>query len=316
MTSEYIPPLTSLSEAEQRAIKSSLLTEHFQFPPETFARNGMDLANQTIYAASKIVEDSLMTMTRPPEEEGDERPFVFDGDDVQKGVYRLETLLEAAVDKYFDLFELFALRNSFNLPSELIPYIVLSHQERLDDALLGQDRSAIEEYEHEFALYEQALQQERALKCVEELGQRKLNRINAIANEVGQMSSSEPISSRVEHLSSQLPQLHQQLVALLEAPSPSLSTSLGTHTNPSSSTTIAHEPWSESRSAFVNWATKAKIDALPTSTMTTMGSGTGAAGSVEDSALEGLRRGMQETGRGEEAMVSSYLKSECCERVD
>ncbi|KDE06762.1 hypothetical protein MVLG_02958 [Microbotryum lychnidis-dioicae p1A1 Lamole] len=295
MATEYIPPLTSLSAAEQRSIKSSLLTEHFQFPPETFARNGMDLANQTIYAATKIVEDSLMTMTRLPEEEGDERPFVFEGDDVQKGVYRLETLLEAAVDKYFDLFELFALRNSFNLPSELIPYIVLSHQERLDDALLGQDRSAIEEYEHELASYEQALQKERALKCVEELGQRKLDRINAIANEVGQMSSAEPMSTRIEQLSSQLPQLHQTLSVLLETPSPSLGSTL-----PSSTTTTnAHEPWSESRSAFVNWATKAKIDALPSSSTLT---GAGSSGSTGDSALEGLRRGMQETGGGGEAL--------------
>ncbi|SGY14134.1 BQ5605_C010g06075 [Microbotryum silenes-dioicae] len=297
MATEYIPPLTSLSAAEQRSIKSSLLTEHFQFPPETFARNGMDLANQTIYAATKIVEDSLMTMTRLPEEEGDERPFVFEGDDVQKGVYRLETLLEAAVDKYFDLFELFALRNSFNLPSELIPYIVLFHQERLDDALLGQDRSAIEEYEHELASYEQTLQKERALKCVEELGQRKLDRINAIANEVGQMSSAEPMSTRIEQLSSQLPQLHQTLSVLLETPSPSLGSAL-----PSSTTTTnAHEPWSESRSAFVNWATKAKIDALPSSSTLT---GAGSSGSTGDSALEGLRRGMQETGGGGEALVS------------
>lgn len=48
----------------------------------------------------------------------------------------METLLESSIDKYFDMFELFVLRNPFtfgvdsnNQPNDnLIPYVQLSHQ--------------------------------------------------------------------------------------------------------------------------------------------------------------------------------------------
>jgi hypothetical protein len=41
---------------------------------------------------------------------------------------RLETLLEAAIDKHFDLFEIYVLRNTFAVKTELIPFIELRHQ--------------------------------------------------------------------------------------------------------------------------------------------------------------------------------------------
>lgn len=44
---------------------------------------------------------------------------------------RLETLLEAAIDKHFDLFEIYVLRNTFAIKTELIPFIELRHQVRL-----------------------------------------------------------------------------------------------------------------------------------------------------------------------------------------
>jgi hypothetical protein len=45
-----------------------------------------------------------------------------------QGCYRLETLLEHSIDKQFDLFEIFMLRNTFKVDEDLIPYLQLSHQ--------------------------------------------------------------------------------------------------------------------------------------------------------------------------------------------
>jgi kinetochore protein Mis12/MTW1 len=47
-----------------------------------------------------------------------------------QGIYRLETLLETAIDKHFDLFEIFVLRNTFAIETDLIPFIALAHQVR------------------------------------------------------------------------------------------------------------------------------------------------------------------------------------------
>jgi hypothetical protein len=42
----------------------------------------MDLANATMYAATKIVDESLQQLATDPV--GDERPFKLDEDDIQK----------------------------------------------------------------------------------------------------------------------------------------------------------------------------------------------------------------------------------------
>ena len=45
-----------------------------------------------------------------------------------QGMVKLETLLENAVDRSFDLFELYLLRNTFHVDTDLIPYITLEDQ--------------------------------------------------------------------------------------------------------------------------------------------------------------------------------------------
>lgn len=76
-------PAASLdSPAEAKAIKANLLTEHFKWAPETFAKGGMDLANATLYAATRIAEASLQQLSTVAE--GDDRPFTLEEDDIQK----------------------------------------------------------------------------------------------------------------------------------------------------------------------------------------------------------------------------------------
>lgn len=47
-----------------------------------------------------------------------------------QSIYRLETLLEDAIDTQFDLFEIFVLRNTFTFSDDLLPYISLPHHVR------------------------------------------------------------------------------------------------------------------------------------------------------------------------------------------
>ncbi len=50
-------------------------------------------------------------------------------DEIENGVYQLETLLEATVDKTFDKFEIYTLRNILTVPDELAPWMRLGHYE-------------------------------------------------------------------------------------------------------------------------------------------------------------------------------------------
>lgn len=49
--------------------------------------------------------------------------------EIENGLHQLETLLEATVDKAFDKFEIFVLRNIFRVPDDLMSWIRLKHYE-------------------------------------------------------------------------------------------------------------------------------------------------------------------------------------------
>jgi len=50
-------------------------------------------------------------------------------DEIENGVHQLETLLESTVDKSFDMFELYTLRNILTVPDDLTPWMQLKHYE-------------------------------------------------------------------------------------------------------------------------------------------------------------------------------------------
>lgn len=126
-------PLTSLTPAEVRLLTFEILTEHFTWSPETLAKLGMECANHTI---SSVIDNDVEPFLHQhfaaaydvPGEEGFEIRTGLNEDELGKGLVQLETLLESAIDKRFDLFELYLLRNVFTIPVELIPYLELAHQ--------------------------------------------------------------------------------------------------------------------------------------------------------------------------------------------
>lgn len=49
--------------------------------------------------------------------------------EIENGVHQLETLLESTVDKAFDQFEIYTLRNILTIPDNLAPWMRLGHYE-------------------------------------------------------------------------------------------------------------------------------------------------------------------------------------------
>ena len=49
--------------------------------------------------------------------------------ELENGVHQLETLLESTVDKSFDKFEIYTLRNILTIPDDLAPWMRLAHYE-------------------------------------------------------------------------------------------------------------------------------------------------------------------------------------------
>lgn len=65
-------PISTLSEPSLKALKASILTEHFGWAPEAFAKQGMEVANMNMYAITDAVEQSLLLMTAKGGEGGGE----------------------------------------------------------------------------------------------------------------------------------------------------------------------------------------------------------------------------------------------------
>jgi len=126
-------PLSSLSPAQIRLLTFQILTEHFTWSPETLAKLGMECANHTLVSVIEhdvepFLQQHFAAAYAIAAEEGVDGPSGLNEAELGKGLVQLETLLESGVDKRFDLFELYLLRNVFTIPQDLIPFLELSHQ--------------------------------------------------------------------------------------------------------------------------------------------------------------------------------------------
>jgi kinetochore protein Mis12/MTW1 len=98
--------------------------------------------NNLVYQGISSLEDGL-TATPParlgfkpskakpsPAEQGDASlDYPQAKQEIEEGLHQLETLLESTVDKNFDKFEIYVLRNILSVPEELASWIRLSHYE-------------------------------------------------------------------------------------------------------------------------------------------------------------------------------------------
>ncbi|KAL9068263.1 MAG: hypothetical protein Q9161_006289 [Pseudevernia consocians] len=123
----------------------ALLTEHFQYTPLSLIDDIINAVNTIIYQAIEALENGLLSI--PPKQLGFARQHSStiisipdadgDGDveypeattELEDGVHQLETLLESTVDKSFDKFEIYTLRNILTIPDDLAPWMRLAHYE-------------------------------------------------------------------------------------------------------------------------------------------------------------------------------------------
>ncbi|KAL8972700.1 MAG: hypothetical protein Q9197_002660 [Variospora fuerteventurae] len=120
----------------------ALLTEHLRYTPLSLIDDIINTVNTIIYRAIEAIENGLFSI--PPQQLGyspdsdtstvtsqpdSDRPEAKD--EIENGVHQLETLLEATVDKTFDKFEIYTLRNILTVPDELAPWMRLGHYEGL-----------------------------------------------------------------------------------------------------------------------------------------------------------------------------------------
>ncbi|ABN66533.2 predicted protein, partial [Scheffersomyces stipitis CBS 6054] len=116
---------------------TSLLTEHFGFPPLALVDDVINAVNEIMYKCTSGVESYLQERKEHALKAGKDSSDVFrlvTSDEIKIGTAKLETLLESQVDRNFDKFELYTLRNIFTLPHDLVEdgWIKLKHHEGIE----------------------------------------------------------------------------------------------------------------------------------------------------------------------------------------
>ncbi|KAL8641428.1 MAG: hypothetical protein Q9228_001747 [Teloschistes exilis] len=119
----------------------ALLTEHLRYTPLSLIDDIINTVNTIVYRAIEAIENGLFSI--PPQQLGyspdsdtsRDASTLTDSDhpeataEIENGVHQLETLLEATVDKTFDKFEIYALRNILTVDDKLVPWMRLGHYE-------------------------------------------------------------------------------------------------------------------------------------------------------------------------------------------
>ncbi|RYP47418.1 hypothetical protein DL768_006533 [Monosporascus sp. mg162] len=122
---------------------TELLTEHFGYPPVSLIDDIINSVNILAERALNSVEQGLLNA--PPSALGFKAnnkqqqprdatdPAEAAKDEIEAGTHQLETLLCASIDRNFDKFEIYVLRNILCVrPADVRDWIRLSHYEGLD----------------------------------------------------------------------------------------------------------------------------------------------------------------------------------------
>ncbi|KAF9103313.1 hypothetical protein BGX29_003491 [Mortierella sp. GBA35] len=128
----------------RQVYQQQLLTEHFGFSPLSFVDDVINSVNNMIYQASmalqEFVESEMEAWATQNEHLTEDLDIKVES---AKCMHKFETLLEAAVDKNFDRFELYALKNLFGVPEDVD--IVLPHYEALDFGISLEREEALDQ---------------------------------------------------------------------------------------------------------------------------------------------------------------------------
>ncbi|KAI8950891.1 Mis12 protein-domain-containing protein [Xylaria longipes] len=127
--------------------ETELLTEHFGYPPVSLIDDIINSVNVLAERALNSIEQGLLnaspatlgfkapkSQSQSQSQQDDQLPPAERAkNEIESGTHQLETLLCASIDRNFDKFELYVLRNIFTVrPPELSNWIRLSHYDGLD----------------------------------------------------------------------------------------------------------------------------------------------------------------------------------------
>ncbi|KAK5128975.1 hypothetical protein LTR85_000308 [Meristemomyces frigidus] len=138
--------------AATNQIQTALLTEHLRYTPLTLLDDIINTVNELVFRAVNAIEEGLSQA--PPEQLGfklsptqasaltseeskKDALFELKQNEVDSGIVQLESLLNATVDKDFDKFEIYTLRNILAVGHEeeardLASWVQLEHYKHLD----------------------------------------------------------------------------------------------------------------------------------------------------------------------------------------
>ncbi|KAG5440662.1 hypothetical protein PCK2_000250 [Pneumocystis canis] len=108
---------------------NELLTEHFTYPPLSLIDDVINTMNTLLYEAVGAIEQYMQHLPAS----------MISGKEIDQGVHQIETFLENIVDRNFDAFELYALRNIFIVPESIRGWMRLQHQMNVDFSKSKQD---------------------------------------------------------------------------------------------------------------------------------------------------------------------------------
>lgn len=307
-----------------------LLTEHFGFAPKAFTgpsptcRLGSLLADWTRDAghAFDLINDAVFDTVSEVEVAANER-WPGQPEAVQLGLHKLETLLCSAVDKHFDLFEIWLHRNIFNFKPDLarlsrtgdqgLEYVRLAHQGAWEDQGWDWERGREEEAGTWKRLGEakkewlDARDDHLSLLAVSAALDRRLAALRAADDELAQLASSAKTSAasnvanlpdRVGLLVSQVEQLLDAHEALRASEGPASTAAAPTGSGKGRATGRMRK-----KEGFVNWAAARKVDATQEAAAA---AGRGSGRAEPDRELGAVKAEMQGIGKEEGAKVRPF----------
>ena len=163
-----------MSSTNEFVKSTAILTEHLGYAPIALIDDVINAVNEILYKCTNAMEAFLAqryppnATTNPGGTTGTNIGNDPEADEIELGTAKLETYLESVVDKSFDKFELYVLRNIFVIPFDLISegWIRLGHHRNVDFAQAG--GNSVESSKQKtssrelISLYDQISQQKRA----------------------------------------------------------------------------------------------------------------------------------------------------------
>ncbi|KAL6886912.1 Mis12 domain-containing protein [Trichoderma evansii] len=134
-----------------------LLTEHFSYPPVSLLDDIINTVNVLADRALDSVERLLLSIPphklgfakKPKQASSDQNPKLSPEEaaklEIENGTHQLETLLNASIDKNFDIFELYVMQNILTVRPQDQPYMKLSHYAGLEFPATEDDDDAAQQ---------------------------------------------------------------------------------------------------------------------------------------------------------------------------